>query len=215
MHLLITAGPTREFLDEVRYLSNASSGRMGYALAAAGVRRGHRVTLVSGPVELEPPAGVELVRVVTGGEMRDACLRALDGCDGVLGVAAVCDYRPAERTAGKIKRTGQKRSLELVETPDILAELASRKGDRWVVGFAVESANEQAEAVRKLREKNCDAIVLNRPDVIGQAETRIEIFDRAGRAVLERSGPKTEVAEAILAWIESELAGDGSKGRAT
>src|ERR1041385_7147217 len=139
MMILITAGPTREYLDDVRFLSNASSGKMGYALAQAALDAGHQVILVSGPVALEPPAGCEWHAVETTGEMYDACLAHFPMCNGVIGAAAVCDYRPRQRLMGKIAKTGQPLILELVETPDILAELGRQKAGRWVVGFALEA----------------------------------------------------------------------------
>src|ERR687896_415130 len=121
MRILVTAGPTREYLDDVRYLSNASSGRMGYAIAEAAVRLGHEVVLVSGPVELRPPVGCELRAVETTAQMRDACVAAFPTCDGVIAAAAVCDYRPARRVAGKIAKTGGPVTLEMIEKDDVLA----------------------------------------------------------------------------------------------
>src|SRR6266478_5014191 len=160
MQILITAGPTREYLDDVRFLSNASSGKMGYALAQAALEAGHKVVLVSGPTSLAPPAGCEFHATETTGEMYDACLALFPKCDGVIGAAAVCDYRPRERLSGKIGKTGKPLQLELVETSDILAELGRRKegNRRWVVGFALESRNPRENALRKLKAKGCDAI---------------------------------------------------------
>jgi len=130
--ILITSGPTREYLDPVRYLSNASSGRMGRALAAAAIAAGHEVVIVSGPVELEYPAGAELIRVVSTQEMLDACLKVFPQCDGVIGVAAPCDYRATKIAPQKLSKTGRSLHLELVQTPDIVATLAAQreKGDR-------------------------------------------------------------------------------------
>ena len=133
MRVLITAGPTREYLDDVRYLSNASSGRMGYALAAAARAAGWDVVLVSGPVDLAPPTGCEFRSVVTTAEMRDACLAEFPQCDGVIAAAAVCDYKPRQRIPGKIAKTGESILLEMIETDDVLAELGSAKNGRWVV----------------------------------------------------------------------------------
>jgi phosphopantothenoylcysteine decarboxylase/phosphopantothenate--cysteine ligase len=206
MRLLITAGPTREYLDDVRFLSNASSGRMGYALAEAAARRGHDVILVSGPVALAPPEGVEYVSVETADEMLQACLTALPRADGVIGVAAVCDYRLANRQPGKIKKTGGPLRLDFVETPDVLAELARRKGGRWVLGFALETTEDRAAALEKLRSKHCDWIVLNRAEAIGSEATAIEVLDAAGRTVLDSRGAKTVVADRLVAWIESAAA---------
>src|SRR5690349_14377112 len=115
-HLLLTSGPTREYLDPVRYLTNASSGRMGRALALAALARGHRVTIVSGPVEIAYPDGVEVHRVVTTDQMLEACRKVFPACDGLIGVAAPCDYRARHVAEGKIHKTGQPLVLELIET---------------------------------------------------------------------------------------------------
>src|SRR5713101_4100290 len=135
MRILITAGPTREYLDDVRFLSNASSGRMGYALAEAAIAAGHEVVLVSGPVALKPPAGCEFHAVESTDQMHESCLESFPRCDGVIGAAAVCDYQPREKRSGKLAKTGAPLVLELVETADILADLGRRKDHRWLVGF--------------------------------------------------------------------------------
>ncbi|MGQ0635785.1 MAG: phosphopantothenoylcysteine decarboxylase domain-containing protein [Planctomycetaceae bacterium] len=206
MRLLLTAGPTREYLDDVRFLSNASSGRMGYALALAARRRGHEVVLVSGPVALPAPAGCEFHQIETSAEMLAACLRVFPACDGVIGAAAVCDYRPRERAAGKLKKTGGPRMLELVETTDILAELGRNKEKRFVVGFALESHNARANALRKLKAKHCDAIVLNAPAAIGAESSSAELIDRNGQTVATWSAGKAAIADALIAWVELHLA---------
>lgn len=127
MRILITAGPTREYLDDVRYLSNASSGRMGYALAAEAVARGHQVVLVSGPVELAPPKGCDVRFVQTTEEMRLACEQTFATCDGVIAAAAVCDYKPSQRVTGKMSKTGEPLTIELIETDDVLAGLGQKR----------------------------------------------------------------------------------------
>jgi len=206
MRILLTAGPTREYLDDVRFLSNASSGRMGYALAEAALSRGHQVVLVSGPVSLSPPPGCEFHPVETSGEMHEACLRLLPGCDGVIGAAAVCDYRPREPTSGKMSKTGNPLVLDLVETADILADLGRRKEHRWIVGFALEAQNARANALRKLASKNCDAIVLNHPQAIGSPENSIELIDRSGETAARWSGDKLMISRSLIQWIEQHLA---------
>jgi len=160
--VLVTAGPTREAVDPVRYLSNRSSGKMGYALAEAGLRRGARVILVSGPTALRPPAAAELVPVETAEEMRSAVLARLAEATVVIKTAAVADYRPKNAATRKIKRDGPL-SLELEPTADILAEVAARRGRRDVilVGFAAETDNALANARQKLESKSLDAIVVN------------------------------------------------------
>src|SRR4029077_21051621 len=123
-------------------------------------------------------------------------------CDGVIGAAAVCDYRPRERTSGKIAKTGRPLMLELVETQDILAELGRRKEHRWIVGFALEAQNARANALRKLQAKSCDAIVLNHPQAIGSESNSVELIDRDGRTAGTWSADKRVIADALLAWIE-------------
>ena len=206
MRILITAGPTREYLDDVRFLSNASSGKMGYALAEAAVLAGHEAVLVSGPVALKAPAGCEFHAVETTAEMHEACLECFAGCDGAIGAAAVCDYRPRERLTGKIAKTGTPLIVEFVETPDILAELGRHKSNRWLVGFALESHNQRQNALRKLHAKRCDAIVLNHPATIGSDSNRIELIDGSGLVVAVWEAGKAEIARELIAWIELKLA---------
>ncbi len=202
MRVLITAGPTREYLDDVRYLSNASSGRMGYALAAAAQAAGWGVVLVSGPVDLPPPEECEFRPVVTTAEMRDACVTEFPQCDGVIAAAAVCDYKPKQRVPGKIAKTGESILLEMIETDDVLAELGAAKGNRWVVGFALEAQNPRENALQKLRRKNCDWIVLNAPAAIGAESNSVELLEPAGRTLAEWSGTKDDVARRLVAWID-------------
>jgi phosphopantothenoylcysteine decarboxylase/phosphopantothenate--cysteine ligase len=158
--ILITAGPTREKIDPVRYLSNRSSGRMGYALAEAALRRGARVLLVSGPTALKPPSGAEVTWIETAAEMREAALRLLPAASIVIKTAAVADYRPKQVAEQKMKRTGPL-SLELEPTEDILAEIARRKTSQIIVGFAAETQNALENARKKLASKKLDAIVVN------------------------------------------------------
>jgi len=158
--VLITAGPTREKIDPVRYLSNRSSGRMGYALAEAALRRGARVLLISGPTTLTPPGGAEVTRTESAEQMRQAVLRLLPEATIVIKTAAVSDYRPKSPASQKIKRTGPM-SLELEPTPDILAELARKKISQIIVGFAAETENALENARKKLASKSLDAIVVN------------------------------------------------------
>jgi len=158
--VLITAGPTRERIDPVRYLTNRSSGRMGYALAEAALRRRARVLLVSGPTSLTPPGAAEVIRVESAEEMRDAVLRLLPQATIVIKTAAVSDYRPKSTAGQKIKRKGPM-TLELEATPDILKELSLEKGSQLVVGFAAETENVLENARQKLVSKNLDAIVVN------------------------------------------------------
>src|SRR5579863_647629 len=200
MTILITAGPTREYLDDVRFLSNASSGKMGYALAQAAREAGHDVVLVSGPVGLAPPAECEFHAVESTEEMRDACDAHFPRCQGVIGAAAVCDYRPAERRAAKLAKTVKPLLLELFETPDILAELGRRKEHRWIVGFALEAQNARENALQKLMTKGCDAIVLNRPSAVGAESNDVELIDAQGVTRATWQAAKIDIARALIAW---------------
>jgi len=209
MRILITAGPTREYLDDVRYLSNASSGRMGFTLATAALEAGHEVVLVAGPVDQLPPVGCEYHAVETTEEMRVACVAAFPQCDGVIAAAAVCDYKPHHRIDGKITKTGEPITIEMIETDDVLAELGRGKNGRWVVGFALEAENVRENALQKLRAKNCDWIVLNGPSAIGAETNEVEILDPRGDVVAACSGRKPKVAACLIDWIERTLAGRG------
>jgi phosphopantothenoylcysteine decarboxylase / phosphopantothenate---cysteine ligase len=207
MRILITAGPTREYLDDVRFISNASSGKMGYALAAEAARRGHEVILVSGPVALPAPAGVECVPVLTGDDMLQACLEHLEACDGAIMAAAVCDYRPAHRTPGKAPKFTATHAVELTPTADICAALGARKGRRVVVGFALETDDARTRAEEKLYRKHCDAIVLNHPAGIGVDRTTFEIFSPVSGWSASRSGTKAELAAFLVDLLERLASG--------
>ncbi|MFM7167711.1 MAG: phosphopantothenoylcysteine decarboxylase [Planctomycetaceae bacterium] len=206
MRILITAGPTREYIDDVRFLSNASSGRMGYALAEAALRAGHEVELVTGPVELIPPSGCRVHRIETTDQLRELCVRLFPQCDGVIATAAVCDYRPKQRVAGKITKTGQPIVLELTETSDVLAELGAQRGHRWVVGFALESQDPRNNAMRKLRMKNCSCIVLNDTSAIGSLTNAVEVLSPEAETIAEIRGTKDEVAVGLMELIETSIA---------
>jgi phosphopantothenoylcysteine decarboxylase / phosphopantothenate---cysteine ligase len=200
--LLITAGPNREPLDPVRYLSNRSSGKMGYALARAAIRRGAEVALISGPTELEPPAGARLTSVTTAAEMRHAVLEEFSGCTAVIMAAAVSDYRPVDFAPKKIKRGKGPIELRLEPNPDILKEISARKNGKMLVGFAAETGELVANAAKKLKDKNLDMIIANNVNEAGagfDVDTNVAtILDRAGTV---RSLPlmsKDELAEQIL-----------------
>jgi phosphopantothenoylcysteine decarboxylase/phosphopantothenate--cysteine ligase len=205
MRLLITAGPTREYIDDVRFLSNASSGRMGFALAEAARDLGHQVTLVCGPVALTPPTGLDFVSVETTEDLRRACLQVWSHCDGAIAAAAVCDYRPRRRASGKLKKTGTSRFLELVETPDVLAELGRDKGDRFLIGFALESQDARTNALRKMRVKNCDAIVLNHVSAINADDNEIELLTSDGLIRGLWQGTKRELGRRLIEWITARF----------
>jgi phosphopantothenoylcysteine decarboxylase/phosphopantothenate--cysteine ligase len=203
-HVLVTAGPTREPIDPVRYISNRSSGKMGYGLALAARRRGARVTLVSGPTALTPPAGVVFVPVQTAEDMREAVLQHLPGATIVVKAAAVSDYR-ARRTESTKMKGKHEISLDLVPNPDILAEVAARRTGAFVVGFAAETHEVAANARQKLAGKGIDLLVAN--DVSQQGigfdadDNQVLLLDRwGGERALPRM-PKTAVADAILSHV--------------
>jgi phosphopantothenoylcysteine decarboxylase/phosphopantothenate--cysteine ligase len=211
-HVLVTAGPTREPIDPVRFISNHSSGRMGVALAAAAWRRGADVTLVAGPLAVAVPAGVQRIDVETTQQMRDEVERALPNADVLVMAAAPSDYRPAVRAEGKLKKNGEARRLELEENPDILAGTrAARRDGAVVVGFALETDDQLENARRKLAAKSLDLIVLNDAREAGAGfgvETnRVTIIARDGEPERLPLLDKREVADAILDRIEALLRG--------
>jgi phosphopantothenoylcysteine decarboxylase/phosphopantothenate--cysteine ligase len=203
--LLITAGPNQEPLDPVRYLSNRSSGKMGYALARAAIRRGAEVALISGPTFLEPPVGARLIRVTTAAEMRHAVLDEFPSCTAVIMAAAVTDYRPVDFASKKIKRGQGPIELRLEPNPDILKEIGTRKNGKLVVGFAAETDELVANAKKKLKDKNLDMIVAN--DVTGagagfDVDTNVAtILDRGGGLRALPLMSKDELAEQIFDYL--------------
>ncbi len=209
VRILVTAGPTREPVDPVRYLSNRSSGKMGYAIARAAQRRGAEVVLVSGPTSIPLPAGVRVIRVETAKEMHEACLKEFARADVVVKAAAVADFAVKDAGKKKIKRREQAPSIELVSNPDILADMGRKKDRQILVGFAAETHDVAKYAKAKLKEKNADLFVANdvsRSDAGFEVDTNeVELYFADGR--VERSGllPKDEVAGKILDAIEKLL----------
>ncbi len=212
--VIVTAGPTREEMDPVRFFSNYSSGKMGYAIARAARRRGARVSLVTGPVSLAAPWGVETISVTSAREMREAVLRLFDSADVVIKTAAVADYRPEERSSSKIRKGETPLTVKLVKNPDILAELGRNKGDCFLVGFAAETGDAAESAARKLSEKNLDMVVGNDVTCAGAGfavDTNIvKILTRDGRKEAMPLMGKDELADEILDRI-SERLGQGRK----
>jgi phosphopantothenoylcysteine decarboxylase/phosphopantothenate--cysteine ligase len=200
--MLLTAGPTQEPIDPVRYITNRSSGKMGYAIAEAARARGARVILVSGPVQLAAPAGVELVRVRTAHEMYTAVMAHLEESTVIIKAAAVADYHVAQVPDHKVKKTGTRLSLDLDPTVDILAEAGRRKGDRLLVGFAAETQNLVAEARRKLEQKNCDMVVANLVNLEGTGfesdQNEVTLVPRGTDSITLERASKREIADRIL-----------------
>lgn len=204
--ILITSGPTRQYLDPVRYLTNASSGQMGAALAEAALDLGHHVTMLSGPVELEYPSACDVVDVVSTEEMLAAAQQLFVDCDGAIGAAAPCDYRPVRIAEQKIAKTGGPLELHLIETPDVIATLgANKRPGQWVVGFALETEDQRFRALAKLERKSCDLIVLNGPAAMNAPDNQVELIDPSGDVIDTLQGPKTEVGRGILQAIQSRL----------
>ena len=204
--ILITSGPTRQYLDPVRYLTNASSGRMGRALAEAALELGHEVIVVSGPVSISYPAAARVIDVLSTDELLAACRREFVHCQGVIGAAAPCDYQPVRVAEQKIAKTGGPLLLHLVETPDVMATLgAEKQAGQWLVGFALETDDQRFRALTKLIKKSCDLIVLNDTSAIDATDNRVELLDRTGEVVQAIAGTKEAVARGIMAAVQAKL----------
>lgn len=210
MRILVTAGPTREHIDPVRFISNRSTGKMGFAIAECAARRGHAVTLVAGPVVLATPPGVARVDVISARDMLAAVESHLPACEALVMCAAVADWRPKQASAVKLKKRGMVPVLELDPNPDILATIRGRTHGCIVVGFAAETGDPRAEGRRKLAEKGLDLLVANdvsQPDAGFAADTnRVTLLTRAGGEEALPLLSKREVAGHIVAWVEQALA---------
>ncbi|MFZ4396036.1 MAG: phosphopantothenoylcysteine decarboxylase [Kiritimatiellia bacterium] len=210
MRILITAGPTREHLDPVRFLSNRSTGKMGFAIAQCAAARGHEVVLVAGPVALASPPGVRRVDVVSARDMLAAVEEHLPACEALVMCAAVADWRPRQASAVKLKKRTMAPVLELEANPDILATIRGRKENRIFVGFAAETGDPLPEGRRKLTEKGLDLLVAN--DVSRQDSGFAVDFNCVTLLPIEGPEqqlpllPKLKVAEQIVAWVEQALA---------
>ncbi|MBP9865124.1 MAG: phosphopantothenoylcysteine decarboxylase [Candidatus Omnitrophica bacterium] len=203
--ILVTAGPTRESLDPVRYLSNHSTGEMGYAVAREARQRGCQVTLISGPVALEAPAGVKMVRVTSALEMERACKKYLPVHDALVMSAAVCDFRPQGISRQKMKRHGTLQ-LTLEKTPDILAALAKQKKNQVMIGFCLETEHWLSRARLKLTEKKLDGIVANRLSSryspFGRVRADVAFLDGSSPALIFKAKAKKSLARSLLNWME-------------
>lgn len=204
--IMITSGPTRQYLDPVRYLTNGSSGLMGRSLAQSALELGYDVMVVSGPVDIDYPTRAEVVSVISTEELLEACQRIFPRCDGLIAAAAPCDYRPVRIASQKIAKTGRPLELQLIETPDVVATLgATKRPDQWIVGFALETEDQRLRALVKLEKKSCDLMVLNGPAAMNSRRNQVEIIDRHGSLIDALAGPKEEVARGILQVIQRRL----------
>ena len=206
MNILITSGPTREYLDPVRYLSNGSSGRMGSALAAAVLQQGDVPIIVSGPAAaVSYPQEAEVHWVETTDQMLHRCLELFPHCVGVIGAAAPCDFRPVSFSEQKISKPkdGSGKNFQLVETPDILAALGKiKRHDQWSVAFALETEKGKTKALEKLKQKCCNLVVLNAPDAINKDEASFQVFDVSGELRVHFTGSKRAFAETLLRLVQ-------------
>ncbi|MEE9394734.1 MAG: phosphopantothenoylcysteine decarboxylase [Planctomycetota bacterium] len=201
MKILVTAGPTREMIDEVRFLSNMSSGRTGYAIAEAAHDAGHEVNLVSGPVALSPPIGLNTHQVVSARDMLATVSALFESHDALIMTAAVCDYRPAMRREGKVKKAEGNWALDLVRNPDILATVGNEKGRRVLIGFALEVDRAVEYARGKLEKKNLDLIVVNQPENFARGKSRFRFLTKDGlEPVMECD--KRELGEILVKRAE-------------
>lgn len=198
MRFLITAGGTREYIDPVRFISNASSGRTGYSLARAALRRGHKVTLITCPTALRPPNGTKVIHVETSGQMFEAVKKNFARCDCLIMAAAVSDYRPERTSTTKIKKTKGTMTLRLKPTKDILAWAGQNKKHQVVVGFALEDRAVRTNAEMKLRDKKLDMIVANAPTAIGAETASVQIKTPDSAWTKINKATKTAIAQKII-----------------
>lgn len=201
-NFLITAGPTHEYLDSVRYISNASSGKMGYVLAEVAQRRGAKVILISGPTNITPPQGVNTIFVESALDMEKEVAKYVPRSDVVIASAAVSDYRPEKREKEKIKTNLQRKSINLIRNPDILGQLGKQKDAKCLIGFALETRDLEKNAQEKLKEKNLDIIIANAPRAMSRDEATVKIFTKSGKKVFLREMKKEKIAERILSELK-------------
>lgn len=206
MRILVTAGPTREYIDSVRFLTNASSGRMGFALADAAAKAGHHVTLLAGPVELPLPQGVEVIPFVSVEDLQRALAASFPACDALVMAAAVGDFRPEAPPGGKMHRSAGVVTIRLLPTEDLVAELAARKrSGQVIVAFSVEDGpadRAQLAARAKMLAKKADYIVANTPAAMGAGDSEACVLSPAGVVVPWQRRDKRQLAEVILAVLD-------------
>jgi phosphopantothenoylcysteine decarboxylase/phosphopantothenate--cysteine ligase len=203
MHFLITAGGTREYIDPVRFISNASSGKMGFALARAALGAGHRVTLIAAPTTERSPSAVKIIRVESAAEMFDAVKKHFSRCDCLIMAAAVSDYTPVRQAKSKIKRTGKSLTIRLQPTADILKWAGRhKKRNQIVVGFALEDKRLRERAEKKQKEKKLDMIIANSIAAIGAEKSTVEIKERGSGWVSVKNASKDAIARRIISLAE-------------
>lgn len=206
--VLITAGPTHEYIDDMRYLANPSTGRMGIELAIEGRHRGAKVHLVCGPTHLRAPDGVSYHSVVSALDMFSEVSKYFDSCDVFIASAAVGDYRPATRVAGKIKKGPETINLELIKNPDILKTMGDKQSDKQVIaGFSLESSDFLKHGLRKLLDKNCDLMFINSPQSFGSGRGNSMLIHERGVAYRFSGVNKLQLSMHILDCVEDVLAG--------
>jgi phosphopantothenoylcysteine decarboxylase/phosphopantothenate--cysteine ligase len=211
--ILLTAGPTRAYIDEVRFLTNASSGRMALALAQAALAAGHDVTIVSGPVAVRYPRAARVIPVLTTAEMLEASLAELPRADGIIATAAPCDFEPVRRVAGKIPRSSAGLALDLRATTDVIATLAARvkrgvpgrRRPAWCVAFALEPGADRQRACAKVTAKQCDLIVVNDLAALESSANSVAVYDSRHELVGEKTGTKRAVAGWLMRLIARRL----------
>ncbi|MDR1484885.1 MAG: phosphopantothenoylcysteine decarboxylase [Planctomycetaceae bacterium] len=206
LRVLVTSGPTREYLDPVRFLTNGSSGKMGAAIAAALIEMGFVPVVVSGDVDVEYPAGVEVYFVETTGEMLERCCLIFGSCVGVISAAAPCDFKPKNFSLQKISKSesGGNMVVELEQTVDILAALGKiKRADQWSIGFALETESGKENALAKLKRKNCDFIVLNSPESINNDSAEVQVFNAREELIAKTTGTKINIARKLIESIKT------------
>lgn len=205
MKILITAGPTREYLDPVRFISNLSTGKMGYLISEEAIKRGHKVILISGPTYLKPPDGIKVVKTTSAEEMKEAVLKYFPEYDVLIMAAAVSDWKPEKKYRGKLKRK-KEWNLKLIPNPDILKEVSKiKKENQIVIGFALETENIEKNALKKLKEKKLDLIIGNTTEFFGEGKpSKVVFISKDGKVKKYKRIKKEKVAEKIVNWIENE-----------
>lgn len=213
-HVLVTAGGTIERIDPVRYLTNDSSGKMGFAMATAAKQMGAKVTLIAANTSLQPPQGIQVVRVTSAQEMYDQVMALLPQMDVIIKAAAVADYRPVQAAEHKMKKSAEQITLTLEKTPDILAEVGQRKTSQFVIGFAAETEQLASNAMKKLQKKQCDLLVANDVSIegigFGSDANAVTIFDTAGQVEQLPEQSKAQIASRILTIAAERLKVNGS-----